>query len=118
MNICCKENGECCILNLHSNILTFGLVFRLKKILKTVPSDVPIALNLENVDYICVEFLEFLKDNSKRRKLSLLGLQSEIFALLNLTNYDNFANIFLSDLDFIKQKRILKTRRFSVLGNF
>jgi len=115
MNISCHENSKGCILRLHSSILTFDLVFKLKKILNELPSDLPIALNLQDVDYICVEFLEFLRESSRFKSLSLTSLQSELLVLLNLTKYDNFAPIFLSDVDFLEQKRVLLNRRFSLL---
>ena len=115
MKISCKENSAGCILKLHSNILTFDLVFRLRKILSKLPLNKSIALNLHEVDSICVEFLEFLKDTSTNRCISLTNIQSEIFVLLNLTKYDKFAPVFLSDTDFLDQKRVLINRRFSVL---
>jgi len=115
MNISCKENSVGCILKLHSNILTFDLVFKLRKFLNQFPSNKSVALNLHDVDYICVDFLEFLKETSKSRNLALTSLQSEILVLLNLTKYDNFAPIFLNDIDFLEQKRELLNRRFSVV---
>lgn len=121
MNISCTENDKCLILGLHSNVLTFELIFQLKKILKELPQNESVALNLQEVSYINAEFLEFLKESSNDRKISLINLQSEIFALLNLTKYDKFANIFLNDIDFIEQKRALLNRRFSLIpigGNF
>ena len=118
MDISCQENSAGCILNLHSSILTFDLLFKLKKILKDIPSDRPIALNLNDVDCVCVEFLEFLREVSSLRHFSLTNLQSEILVLLNLTKYDKFAPIFLSDIDFLEQKRALLNRRFVVLGNY
>jgi len=115
MNISCNENSAGCILSLHSSILTFDLVFKLEKMLSEIPSGKPIALNLHGVDCICVEFLEFLRETSSQKRLSLTSLQSELLVLLNLTNYDNFAPIFLSDVDFLEQKRALLNRRFSLL---
>jgi len=118
MKISYNENSMGCILKLHSNILSFDLLFKLKKILNEFPSDRQIALNLHDVDFICIEFLEFLKETSSLRRLSLTSLQSETLVLLNLTKYDNFAPIFLSDVDFLEQKRALLNRRFVVLGNY
>ena len=115
MKISCKENSAGCILKLHSNILTFEFVFKLQKILDTIPSDKQIALDLHDVDCVCAEFLEFLRETSQSKNLSLISLQSEILALLNLTKYDNFAPIFLTDLYFLEQKRALRNRRFSLL---
>jgi hypothetical protein len=115
MNISCKENSAGCILNLHSSVLTFELVFKLQKILNEFPFDKSIALNLNDVDSICVEFLDLLKETSRKRRISLTNIQAEIFVLLNLTKYDKFAPLFLSDIDFLEQKRALINRRFSVL---
>lgn len=115
MKISCVENNTNCILNLHSKILSSELILKLKKILESLPKNKQIALNLEEVDYICIEFLDFLKEFSKQKKLALTNLQTEIFVLLNLTKHDKFAHIFLNDTDFIEHKRGLLNRRFSIL---
>lgn len=114
MDISCTENSLGCILKLHSNI-SFELVFCLEKLLEKFPLNKDIALNLQDVDYVCVEFLDFLKKTSTHRKISLTNIQAEIFVLLNLTKYDKFAHIFLNDIDFTQQKRRLLNRRFAVL---
>ena len=118
MKISCSENNTSCIFKLHSKVLTVELILRLKKFLDCLPNNKNIALNLQNVDNVCVEFLDFLKETSEQKKLSLINLQSELFVLLNLTRYDEFAHIFLNDIDFIEHKRALLNRRFSVIGNY
>lgn len=115
--ISCHENSSGCIFKLHSNNLTFEQVFMLKNILNDYPLNKPVALNLNNVDCVCMEFLELLKETSNNRPLSLTSLQSEILVLLNLTKYDKFSPVFLNDFDFLEQKRALINRNFFVLGN-
>lgn len=114
MDISCTENSSGCILKLHSNI-SFESVFSLENLLEKLPASKPVALNLQDVDYICVEFLDFLKRTSSNRKISLINMQAEIFVLLNLTKYDKFAHIFLNDIDFALQKRALLNRRFAIM---
>lgn len=118
MKISCRENSTSCIFKLHSNVLTLELVFRLKKILKRAPKNKNIALNLQHVESFCAEFLEFLREFSKQNKLSVINLQAELFVLLNLTQYDEFAHIYLTDTDFVESKRALLNRRFSVISNY
>lgn len=118
VKISCADNDVCCILKLHSHVLSFDLIFRLKKILKKIPDNKPFALNLQDVYYVGNEFLEFLKESAKVKKISIINLHSEIFALLNLTKYDEYANIFLSNTDFLEQKRELLNRRFCLLKTF
>jgi len=114
MDVSFTENSQGCILKLHSNI-SFESIFKLETLLEKFPQSKPIALNLQEVDYICIEFLELLKRTSRNRKISLINLQAELFVLLNLTKYDKFAHIFLNDFDFIQQKRALLNRRFAVI---
>lgn len=115
IKISCAENDVCCILRPHSRVLSLDLIFKLRKILKKFPKNKTIALNLQDVCYIGNEFLEFLKESAKIRKISIINLHAEIFALLNLTKYDGYANIFLSKADFIAQRRELLNRRFCLL---
>ncbi len=115
MEISCKETKTGYILTLHSNVLTLEWIFCLKKFLNNLPLNKSIALDLQYVDFVCVEFLEFLKEKSNQQKIALINLEPELFVLLNLTKYDKFAHIFSSEMDFGEQKRSLINRRFAIL---
>lgn len=115
MDINSKDNNAGCILNLHSNKLTFESVVVLQKKIKELPTNKSVALNMKNVDFICIEFLDFLKESARLKRVSLTCLQAEILVLLNLIQYDKFAPIFLTDSDFLNQKRELLNRRFLVV---
>ena len=115
MEISFTETKKGYILLLHSNALSVEWVFCLKNLLNTIVEGKTIALDLQHVECMCAEFLDFLKENSNRKKISLINLQAELFALLNLTEYDKFTNIFLNEIDYIEQKRALINRRFTLL---
>jgi len=108
-----KETGY--VLQLNSNVLTVEWIFCLKNLMKTLLESKSVALDLQNVECICAEFLEFLKETSIQRKISLINLQSELFVLLNLTEYDKFTHIFLNEIDYLEQKRALINRKFTLL---
>lgn len=115
MKFTCKDGSNSCILKLHSNFLTFELLFELEKLLDDFSESKAIVLNLDEVAFVCSDFLEFLKKISSSRKISLTCLHSEILVLLNLTEYDKFVSIFLTDFDFLQQKRELLNRKFAVV---
>lgn len=115
MDIIFSENNSNCILCPISDEVSLELVLRMEEILKGLPINKSLALNLKNIGVICVEFLDFLKEFSPQKQISLFNLQSEVFVVLNLTKYDKFANIYLSDIDFNERKREMLNRRFSLL---
>ncbi|HNW25206.1 MAG TPA: hypothetical protein PLG15_01140 [Candidatus Gastranaerophilaceae bacterium] len=112
------EKNSNCIFKLNSDNISSNLVYKLKKTFKKLPKNKSVAINLQNVEYVCSEFLEFLKEFSKKREISLFNIQAEISALFYLTKYDKFAHIYLNDIDFYEQKRMLLNRNFSILNNF
>lgn len=111
------EKNSNCIFKVNSENISLEIVKKLKRVLEKTPKNKPLALNLQNVEYICCEFLEFLKDSSKKREISLFNLQAEISALFYLTKYDRFAHIYLNDIDFYEQKRMLLNRNFYIISN-
>ncbi len=111
------KNTYNCVLKFNTQDISSKLVDKLKKTLKKFPNNKPVALNLQNVEYICCEFLDFLKELSQKREISLFNLQAEISALFNITKYDKYAHIYLNDIDFYEQKRMLLNRNFSIISN-
>lgn len=118
MKVVISKSRESYILNVRSSIIKLDVVLMLEKIFKSIPKNNPIALNMQNVNFINEDFLIFLKQSSADRKISLMNLQSELYVLLNLTNYDKYAKIFISENDFLDNKRAIINRKFSVLSNF
>lgn len=112
-----QSKKESYIFKLNSEKISLTSVNTLKKILKKLPQNKAVAFNLKNVEYVCSDFLDFLKEFSQKREVSVFNLQVEISALFYLTKYDKYARIYLDDSDFYEQKRRLLNRNFSVVRN-
>lgn len=117
MKISYTYNGSGCILKLHSSVVSLELISRLKKMIEQIPRGKKIALNFQNVEKISADFFDFIKEIAKNNKISIINLPAELFALLNLTNHNQFVYLFLDEADFFENKRLLVNRKFSVLGN-
>lgn len=114
MELITKEIGESFVLSVNSPRLSQELLGSLDMRVRDFANDKKLALDFACVGWVCAEFLNFLKVNAARREICLINLSSEIFTLLNLTRHDGFARIYLSESDFLDDKRQLVNRRFSV----
>ena len=117
MEISFSENEFANILDLHSNELSFDVLSQLKKIINSMQDNKPIAIDFKNINFICREFLDFIKDLSSKKNISIININPELFAILDLTEYCKFVQIFASKSDFIKNKRSIINRKFSIIRN-
>lgn len=117
MDISISKNGFATILSLHSSELTVSVLEQLDFIVQKIPRKVPIALDFQNVNFICRDFFNFLKRISKKKNVSIINVNAELFALLDLTDYCKFVQVFTNEADFISNKRAIINRKFSILGN-
>lgn len=110
-----KENNDCFILYLYSGVSEKKQIGRLKRILNYVSKNKRVALNLGHVETFPVEFLDFLKDTAFKNGISLINVKSDLLALLNLTEYNEFVTLYVNDVDFFEMKRQMINRRFSIV---
>ena len=82
-----------------------------------MPAQKPIAINFEKVNFVCQEFLPFLQENSKDKRLSIFNITPELMAILDLTKYSRFVKIYANENDFIDNKRSIINRKFYIVGN-
>ena len=115
MQFSIKENAKKCIIKIHAVDLSAETIFRVKKLMRRVSPQKAIALNLEKIESITPEFLSFIKLCERKQKLSLTETPCEVFAILNLTQYAKFVNMFLTDKDFYEHKRTLIERNFKLV---
>lgn len=73
-----------------------------------------IAINMKNIDSVSGEFFLAMKKLSKYN-LSLYNLGLNLSLLLELTNTSKNVKIFVNELDFIEEKRLLVNRRFKIV---
>ena len=72
------------------------------------------ALDMKFVKSVKENFLNFVKDNAEKQRLSLLNLNSEIMTVLGLRNYDKFVKIYADENSFYENKRTLVNRKFKI----
>ena len=72
------------------------------------------ALDMSFVNDCTIEFIEGIKN---LKNISLFNVQSDIFALLLSMNIDKFVNLFVTESDFLQNKRSLLNRKFNVFYN-
>ncbi len=109
----CKKQGRC-IFGLNS-FVSAEIVNELRKNVITDEYSDELAIDLLNVTDICTDFIQFLREASKKKAISLFNIPSEVFAILNLTKSDKFAKIYVSEYDYFQGKHQLIKRRFRVI---
>lgn len=108
-----RENDKICIYAPLNKQLGF---FESERLLKEISQDErDIAIDLQYVEMCTINFIEMLKNISKSKKVGLFNISSDIFALLNFMDIDKFACIFVSELDFLENKRQLINRKLALV---
>ena len=74
-----------------------------------------IAINMKNIDSVSGEFFLALKRLSKYN-ISLYNVGLNLSLLFELTNTGRNVRIFVNELDFIEEKRLLVNRKFKVVS--
>ena len=74
-----------------------------------------IAIDLNEVEKIDLYFLDFIKSNSNKNKISLYNVNTNIMLFLYITKNEKYAKLYLNKSDFLKDKRQIIRRRFKML---
>jgi hypothetical protein len=117
MDISFSECESACILHLHTQNLNPKVLIGMRKIIEKMPTQKPIAMNFEKVNFVCQEFLPFLQEISKDKILSIFNINSELMAILDLTKYSKFVKIYTNENDFMNNKHSIVNRKFHIVGN-
>ncbi len=72
------------------------------------------VIDMSNIDALSQDFFEFIDESRKR--VILLNPSAEVFALLNLTGYDNKVKLYVNTIDLEEDKRELRNRKFSIVS--
>lgn len=108
-----RENDKICIYApLNSNLRAYDSERLLKKISE---DDREIAIDLQYVENCTVDFIEIIKRISCSKKIGIFNIPSDIFTLLNVMNVDKICRLFVSELDFLENKRQLINRKLSLV---
>ena len=70
-----------------------------------------------DLNYACdctIGFIEGLKNLCKTKDIGIFNIPSDIFAMFNFMKVDKSANLFVSELDFRENTRILVNRKFNL----
>ena len=108
-----RENDKICIYAPLSHQLGSYESNRLQK--KILQDNRDIAIDLQYVDNCTIDFIETIKSISTSKKIGIFNISSDIFTLLNIMDIDKICKIFVSELDFIEDKRQIINRKLSIV---
>ena len=77
-------------------------------------SDKKVGLDLSYVKDCTVDFFEKIKNIGN---ISLFNIPSDIFAIITFMKLDKTLNIYVSESDFLENKRRILSRKFLLLTN-
>lgn len=100
------------IIGFERSTITKDMVAFLRHLSVESPEGCRLGLNLCNIDSVCHEFFEFLKETTENKKISLVEIPVQINALMHLMNYDKYAFSYINEIDFKESKRTLVKRNF------
>ena len=108
-----RENDKICIYApLNSQLGSFEASKLLKKISQ---DDREVAIDLQYVENCTIDFIETIKSISTTKNIGIFNISSDIFTLLNIMNIDKISRLFVSELDFLENKRQIINRVLSIV---
>lgn len=113
MNI--RDVEKTAIVDIAGNAMSQSELELIQELFEQKASGCRIAINLKNVDYITDDFIKLLKRYANEKKLSLFGLNNDIYLMLFITQSDKYADIYLNEQDFMQNKNIIVHRRLKLL---
>ena len=109
------ENKGVLILHFEQKDLNILDIARLCKSLRVQTGVDKIGLNMAELKHLSNSFLDFLKELSLSKQVSVFNVSSSHIALLNITKYNRFVSIFMNMTDFLANKNPLVVRKFSIV---
>ena len=74
-----------------------------------------IAIDMKFVKNIKESFLGFVKKHAEQNKISLININSELMALMNIKQYDKYVYIYSDVNDYFQNSRAIVNRNFRIL---
>ena len=109
-----SEHNENIVFKCKSEELKSDDVKGVLELMEKMPEKTAVV-NLSGVSKIKKTTLNLLKTVSQQNQLSLCSLDADIFAVINLLNYDKYFNIYPDEISSIEKKPELKNRRFKIV---
>ena len=108
-----RENDKVCI---YAPLNSYLGSYESTRLLEEISKDNrDVAVDLKYVENCSIDFIETLKSISSYKKIGIFNISSDIFALLNIMNVDKISRLFVSELDFIENKRQLINRKLAIV---
>ena len=108
-----RDNDKICIYAPLNSYLSSHDSSRLFE--EIIKDDREIAIDLQYVERCSIEFIETIRNISDSKKIGIFNIPSDIFTLLNIMNIDKISKIFVSELDFLEDKRQIINRKLSIV---
>lgn len=113
MNI--RDVGKTAVVDIAKEAITTAELKEIEKLLQNKASNNRVAINLKNVRYIDFDFINLLKNNANKNKLSLINVNTDIYLMLFVHKADIYTDLYLDEFDFVKEKNSIVYRRLKVL---
>ena len=109
-----RENENNIVLKCSQTNFNTADVSMLEKVVEQNPQK-RVVVNLEGVSSVKNSTLSILKKISEQNKLSLCSLDADVFAVINLLQYDKAFSIYPNEESGVDGKNELINRRFKVV---
>jgi len=113
MNI--RDVGKTAVIDITTDVISKAQLNEIEQFLKTKTVKTRVAINLKSVNFIDSDFTHLLQKQFESRKLSLFGLNNNIFLKLFVSQSDKLVDLYLDETDFLASKNIMVNRRLKLL---
>lgn len=110
-----KDVDKVCVVDIAGNAISKQDLIELKKLFNQKAFKKRIGINLKNILEIDNEFLEFLEESGKKRKLSVYNVNNDVYLMLFVLRYEQYVDIYLNEEDFFSDKNCIVYRRLKLL---
>ena len=110
-----KDVDKVCVVDIAGNAISKQDLIELKKLFNQKALKKRIGINLKNILEIDNEFLEFLEESGKKRKLSVYNVNNDVYLMLFVLRYEQYVDIYLNEEDFFSDKNCIVYRRLKLL---
>ena len=110
-----KDVNSVCIIDIEGNSISKADIKKLKELFAKHTRSRRIGIDMVNVSFVDLDFLNFIKDFSEFNKISLFNLQNDVLLALFVLKYDRFVDIYMNKSDFEEAKHTVLYRRLKLV---
>ena len=109
-----KDVNKVCIVDIENTAISQADITELNALVSKKTKK-RIGINLQNVQNINHDFIEFISSSVARNRISLFNVNNDVFLMLFVLKQDKNISLYLDENDFIKDSNAIFYRRLRLV---